>query len=83
MKNAIKYATLLATERYITRNELPEELTEDHSAPVNIHLKNETYERDLIIKALHESGNNKTKAAQLLGVDRKTLYNKMKTFHLE
>jgi two-component system response regulator HydG len=84
MKNAIKYATLLATERYITRKELPEELTEDeHSAPVNIHLKNETYERDLIMKALHESGNNKTKAAQLLGVDRKTLYNKMKAFHLE
>ena len=28
MKNVIKYATLLATGRYITRRELPEELTE-------------------------------------------------------
>lgn len=27
MKNVIKYATLLATGRYITRKELPEELT--------------------------------------------------------
>jgi len=69
----IKYATLLATDRYITRNELPEELTDNNPAPVNIHLKNETYERDLITKALHESSNNKTKAAQLLGIDRKTL----------
>ncbi|MDD4590870.1 MAG: sigma-54 dependent transcriptional regulator [Parabacteroides sp.] len=83
MKNAIKYATLLATDRYITRNELPEELTDNNPTPVNIHLKNETYERDLITKALHESSNNKTKAAQLLGIDRKTLYNKMKAFHLE
>lgn len=83
MKNAIKYATLLATGRYITRKELPEELTEARTAPVNIHLKNETYESDLIQRALQECGNNKTKAAQLLGIDRKTLYNKLKIYHLD
>ena len=42
MKNAIKYATLLTAGRYITRNELPEELVANPvSAPVNIQLKNE------------------------------------------
>lgn len=83
MKNAIKYATLLATSRYITRKELPEELTEVPASPVNIQLKSESHECDLIKRALQESGNNKTKAAQLLGIDRKTLYNKLKLYHLE
>ena len=64
MKNVIKYATLLATGRYITRKELPEELTENLSSHTNIQLKNVEHERDLIRKALQECGNNKTRAAQ-------------------
>ena len=81
MKNVIKYATLLATGRYITPNELPEELTADPiSAPVNIQLKNESHECEMIKRALQEAGNNKTRAAQLLGIDRKTLYNKLKAY---
>ncbi|RHJ91802.1 sigma-54-dependent transcriptional regulator [Parabacteroides bouchesdurhonensis] len=83
MKNVIKYATLLATGRYITCNELPEELKEPDNSGGGIHLKNEVHERDLIKKALLESGNNKTRAAQLLGIDRKTLYNKLKLYQLE
>ena len=84
MKNAIKYATLLATGRYITRNELPEELTAAPvSAPVNIQLKNESHECEMIRRALQEAGNNKTRAAQLLGIDRKTLYNKLKAYGID
>ena len=64
MKNVIKYATLLATGRYITRKELPEELTENLLSHANIQLKNVEHERDLIRKALQECGNNKTRAAQ-------------------
>ena len=76
MKNVIKYATLLATGRYITRRELPEKDT-------RILLKDETHECELIKRALQESGNNKTRAAQLLGIDRKTLYNKLKLYNLD
>ncbi len=83
MKNVIKYATLLATGRYITRKELPEELTENLSSHTNFQLKNVEHERDLIRKALQECGNNKTRAAQLLGIDRKTLYNKLKIYQLD
>lgn len=83
MKNVIKYATLLATGRYITRKELPEELTENLPSYTNIQLKNVEHERDLIRKALQECGNNKTRAAQLLGIDRKTLYNKLKIYQLD
>lgn len=83
MKNVIKYATLLATGRYITRKELPEELTENLPSHTNIQLKNVEHERDLIRKALQECGNNKTRAAQLLGIDRKTFYNKLKIYQLD
>ena len=83
MKNVIKYATLLATGRYITRKELPEELTENLSSHTNIQLKNVEHERDLIRKALQECGNHKTRAAQLLGIDRKTLYTKLKIYQLD
>ncbi len=84
LKNMVKYATLLATGPYITRQELPEEITTSAYEPqTDISLKNEDHERELIRKALREAGNNKTKAAQLLGVDRKTLYNKMKIYNLE
>ncbi len=37
-------------------------------------------EYEVILKALKESDYNKSKAARLLNVDRKTLYNKMRQF---
>lgn len=84
MKNVIRYATLLATGRYITRKELPEELTDSSSTPhTKIQLKDADHEREMIREALRQCGNNKTRAAQLLGIDRKTLYNKLKIYHLE
>lgn len=41
------------------------------------------HERQMIVQALAQCGNNRTRAAQLLGVDRKTLYNKIKGYGLE
>ena len=84
MKNVVKYATLLASGGYITRQELPEELLESVNKPssADLSLHDETHERKMILKALEESGNNKTRAAMLLGIDRKTLYNKLKSYQL-
>ena len=38
-------------------------------------------EYEMIVEALKRSNFNKTKAAKLLNVDRKTLYNKMKLYN--
>ncbi|MFC4871285.1 sigma-54-dependent transcriptional regulator [Negadavirga shengliensis] len=40
-------------------------------------------EANHILKVLKEVGNNKTKAAKLLNIDRKTLYQKLKLYQLE
>jgi two-component system, NtrC family, response regulator HydG len=39
-------------------------------------------EHDMILKVLKEVNFNKSKAARILGIDRKTLYNKMRIFDL-
>ena len=87
MKNVIRYATLLAKGRFITCAELPEELTENEENPVVKSsvplLKDESYEISVIRNALRECNFNKTRAAQMLGIDRKTLYNKLKAYHIE
>ncbi|PIE35967.1 hypothetical protein CSA56_01915 [candidate division KSB3 bacterium] len=40
----------------------------------------EAFERDYITRVLHQHGGQKSKAAQALGVGRKTLYNKLKKY---
>jgi two-component system response regulator AtoC len=40
-------------------------------------------EINMIRKALHESGGNKTKAAQILGISRKSLFNKIRDYKLQ
>lgn len=86
LKNIVKRATLLAKGDFITPVELGEELN-DQPEPTSNHiletsLNKEETERILIINALKQTGNNKSKAAALLGIDRKTLYNKLKHFNI-
>ena len=82
MKNVIRYATLLAVGDCITCKELPEEMRQPGlpEPAATSSLKDETHERNLIMKALQEADNNKTVAARILGIDRKTLYNKLKLY---
>ena len=86
MKNVVKRATLLAQGDFITPTELGEELSESENnastAPQLLSLHNEEAEKQRILTALRQTSNNKTKAAQLLGVDRKTLYNKLKLYNI-
>lgn len=60
----------------IAAPEIKEEVT-------NLKLASLGAEHDLILKVLREVNFNKSKAAKILNIDRKTLYNKMKAFKLE
>lgn len=83
MKNIIKRATLLAQSSFITLDDLGTELLETSVPTSNIALRNEETEKEHILEALRQTGNNKSKAAQLLDIDRKTLYNKLKLYSIE
>ncbi len=82
MKNIVRRATLLAQGKLITPNELSE-LHESVHTHIGLPLRNEETEKQQIIEALRQTGNNKSRAAQLLEIDRKTLYNKLKLYNIE
>ena len=82
MKNAIRRATLLATGKFITPAELSD-LPETGTSIAALPLRNEETEKQHILEALRQTGRNKSRAAQLLGIDRKTLYNKLKLYGID
>ena len=84
MSNVIKRSALLTQGDLIEKSVLPMELI--NPPKENQHIKSfstKDNERDLIINALNEVGNNKSKAARLLNITRKTLYNKIKEYEIE
>ncbi|GIJ93461.1 sigma-54-dependent Fis family transcriptional regulator [Capnocytophaga stomatis] len=85
LSNVIKRATLLAQGNYITEDDLPEEIvSETHNVIAEkISYSTKDNEKELIISALKESQNNKTEAAKLLNITRKTLYNKLKAYDID
>lgn len=79
LNNVMKRATLLTKGDHIGVAEL-----EQSMAPIQpsepITLRDEETERQRIENALKAADGNKSKAALLLAIDRKTLYNKMKKY---
>lgn len=80
MRNIIKRSVLFCHTSTIELKDLPDDMTnfEITATPLK-----RTDERQLIIDALARCNNNKSKAAKLLQIDRKTLYNKLKQFNLQ
>jgi len=91
LQNAIEYAVVLSRRELIGVKELPDEVqlptvlqqTERGSPPRAGVQSLDDVERDTILQALAECHGNKKKAAELLGIQRPTLYNKMKRYAIE
>jgi two-component system response regulator HydG len=79
MKNAIQRATLLAKGEVITLNELPSSFYENTQKYLNPLSESEG---ERIKRVLDITNNNKSKAARLLNIDRKTLYWKIKIYNI-
>ena len=99
LKNVIRRATLITEGDEIQLNALPLEISTFAKASTNENsvvsntsfnpnkhdLKNAATEaeHETILKVLREVNFNKTNAAKILNIDRKTLYNKMKAMNLD
>lgn len=81
LQNYIKRAVLFTEGDTIAEDVLPEKLTETEPIEEEGLFKNEN-EKQMIIKTLKKTDGNKSKAARLLKIDRKTLYNKLKTYNI-
>lgn len=82
LNNVMKRATLLTKGNYIGRAELQQSMSHLQQPTETLTLRDEQTELQRIEAALKTANGNKSKAAQLLGVDRKTLYNKIKKYNL-
>ncbi|MDF9795899.1 two-component system response regulator HydG [Catalinimonas alkaloidigena] len=97
LKNVIRRAVLLTTGEKMSLETLPPEIIspvsnemeqQNHTSSVNPHnpdLKaiQEKTEKALIEETLIKVKYNKTLAAKMLNIDRKTLYNKLKRYNLD
>jgi two-component system, NtrC family, response regulator HydG len=91
IKNVVKRAVLLAGGDQITLESIPAEMIQaarqvlkEKSAPIyDLKALQEAQEKEMIVKTLKEVRYNKSKAARILNIDRKTLYLKMEKYGIE
>lgn len=95
LKNVIKRSVLMATGDVVDRASLPYEIIYQERDQLEMNTQGEVksdsmlknasseIEKQLIVKTIQEAGYNKSKAARILKIDRKTLYNKMKLYEIE
>ncbi|MDY0344606.1 MAG: sigma-54 dependent transcriptional regulator [Lentimicrobium sp.] len=93
LKNTIRRAVLVAQGSLLTLADLPPEILSPpvrraepsriSSGQTDLKALAESQEREAIEKVLKQVHYNRTLAAQLLNIDRKTLYNKIKHYGIE
>jgi DNA-binding NtrC family response regulator len=91
LQNAMEYAVVLARDNVIGVKELPTEVqlppalqkTEIAALPKTGVQSLDELERNAILQALAQCHGNKKKAAELLGIQRPTLYNKLKRYAIQ
>jgi DNA-binding NtrC family response regulator len=87
LKNIIQRAVLVCSDSVLAVGHLPPRLLPDRkpkpklSFTVGTHLRD--LERDMIIQTLAYTGNNRKQAAELLGISRRALYNKLERYQIK
>lgn len=83
MKNTIKRSVLLTKSDVISIDVLPQEMLAENKTANEFPLYSKQNEESAIRSALERANFNKSKAAKLLDIDRKTLYNKLKLYNID
>src|SRR6202043_2819403 len=88
LRNVLESSTIMSERNLITRANLPDEFgklqskgpSDLSSIKFPVGKTVDAMERELILQTLNATGNNKTRAADLLGISLKTLHNKLKEY---
>ncbi|MCF8036082.1 MAG: sigma-54 dependent transcriptional regulator [Desulfobacteraceae bacterium] len=93
LENMVERAVILSPGEYITEKDLPLNISRtDKQAPQDAAPENagmddagsslDEIEKSAIVRSLEKAGGNKSEAARLLGITRRTLYNKLEKYGL-
>lgn len=86
LRNVIRRSVLLSPDKEVELISLPNEILNNSASNniivegSNLKLIQAANEKELIVSTLRKVNYNKSKAAKLLNIDRKTLYNKLKQY---
>jgi len=84
LKNCIERAVIFCEKKQITIEDLPEQYRKSNEKENNLfESAYNSISKQMILDALDKSNGIKNKAAKLLNIHRKTLYNKMKKLGIE
>lgn len=81
LENAIERAMVVGGGDKVQPEDIPVQIKESNGEPAGMSL--EAMEKDHIQKVLDEMEGNVTQSAKVLGIDRVTLYNKMKKYGIQ
>ncbi|MBC8176191.1 MAG: helix-turn-helix domain-containing protein [Deltaproteobacteria bacterium] len=82
MRSIINKAVIFAESNIITPDDLPTHLLANRKIIPRRPKSLEDVEQDHIMAVLEKTGGNQSKAAEILGVNRKTLYKKIHKYQI-
>ena len=92
LENAVERAVILSPGEYINEQDLPANIGQPPQDKTDAHKQDiqsagegslDDLEKAAVSRALAQAGGNKSEAARLLGITRRTLYNKLEKYGLE
>ncbi len=82
LEHAIEHAFILCRQPVITVDHLPPELMNFNVKDISCRNDGKAGDAQAVIQALEKSAWNKTKAAMLLGISRRSIYRKIKEYNI-
>lgn len=86
LKNVIQRAVISCTGDILNTGQLPRRIShhqnDDNTLTIRVGTRLETVEKELINRTLEHTGHNRTRTSEILGISRRSLYNKIQRYGL-